>query len=87
MVLGSIEKHDLENQLSSTRVRKGDPANIFRSPRVGEGHLFCSPSFLVKYFFHSQSVSSHVKRIIILNISSPAGKNLLQMEIDLKLRH
>lgn len=85
VVLGSIEKHDLESQLSSTRGRKGDLANVFRRAKDGEGHLFCSPSFLVKYFFHIQSISSHVKRIILLNISSKIGKTILQIEIDFKL--
>lgn len=59
--MGSIEKHDLENQLSSTRGRKRDPADIFRSTKDGEGYLFCSPSFLA-FFFHFQSVSPHVKK-------------------------
>lgn len=62
LVLGSIEKHDLEHQLSSTRGTKGDLADIFRSAKDGEGYLFSSPSFLVKYFLHFQSASSHVKK-------------------------
>lgn len=83
VVLGSIKKHDLENQLSSTRGKKGHLSKHFQEC---QGWRRIS-LLLVKYFFHPQSVSSHVKRIIILNISSPTGKTLVQMEIDLKLRH
>lgn len=59
VVLGSITglhlngMHHLENQLSSTRGGKGDLANVFRSTRVGGGHLSRSPLSLVKVFFHS----------------------------------